>query len=70
MKIQCDAQLEGPELVIYVWGKRVIVAHVPPDVTMTDELAARIAEVWNVSEWALPVQIVRQLAKETPKGAA
>jgi sorbitol-specific phosphotransferase system component IIBC len=62
--IQANAVMEHGELVIYIWGKRVVVAIIPEDVEMTDKLAAKIAEAWNAGLPIVPRSVVKKLAAD------
>lgn len=64
-KFEVEAILQNGEMTITVWGKRLIVAYVPDDITMTDELAERLARMWNKLGRAIDRELVRKLAQTT-----
>lgn len=67
-KLTVDAKIEKlaatRELVMYVWGHRLVIAYLPDEVEVTDKLAAKLSEAWNATSKALPQHVVRRLAQE------
>lgn len=68
-KIVMDAFLKDGKLCVTIFGNDVAVAHIPPDVTMTPELAISISDLWNAQPTIAPIpsHVVRKLARN-PNG--
>lgn len=55
--VTIDAKMEGHLLVIYPFGLRVVVATIPPDVTMTDKLADAISIEWAKEQYSSTIPV-------------
>lgn len=59
-----DAKQEGSDVVFYIWGKRIVMAHNPHNRELTQELVQKIADLWH-ADYIVPANIVEKLYIDT-----